>query len=124
MKFLDRSPIPILKSGNCLIASPQVALHDKLALQFKGNLLEKIIETKVNGLIIDLSAIDVVDSFLVRQIGEIASSARIMGTQVIVVGLRPQVAMTLVEMGISLLGVQVARDLERGLAIFGKAGKR
>ncbi len=120
MRILENS-IPILKSGKCLIASPQVALHDKLAIQFKGNLLEKIVQTKVKGLVLDLSAIDVVDSFLVRQIAEIASSARIMGAEVVVVGLRPAVALTLVEMGISLLGVQVARDLEKGLALFNRS---
>lgn len=120
---MEKISIPILKSGDCLIASPQIALHDRLAVEFKGNLLEKIVETKANGLILDLSAIDIVDSFLVRQIGEIASSARIMGSEVVLVSLRPAVALTLVEMGISLNGVKVARNLEKGLAVFNKAGK-
>lgn len=120
---MDKFSIPILKSGDCLIASPQIALHDKLAVQFKENLLERIIDTKAKGMVLDLSAIEVVDSFLVRQIGEIASSAKIMGTKVVVVGLRPAVALTLVEMGIYLNDVSVERDLEKGLAIFNKAGK-
>lgn len=120
---MERFSIPILKSGDCLIASPQVALHDKLAIEFKDNLLKIIIASKAKGLVLDLSAIDVVDSFLVRQIGEIASSARIMGTEVVAVGLRPAVAMTLVEMGIPLTGVKVARDLEKGLTMFSKVGK-
>ena len=121
---MEKFVVPILKSGDCLIASPQIALHDKLAVEFKESLLEKIVDTKVRGLVLDLSAIDIVDSFLVRQIGEIAMSARIMGGEVVVVGLRPAVAMTLVEMGIPLLGAKVARDLEKGLALFGKAGKQ
>lgn len=119
---MERFSVPILKSGDCLIASPQMALHDRLAVEFKGNLLERIISSKAKGLILDLSAIEVVDSFLVRQIGEIAVSARIMGAEVVVVGLRPAVAMTLVEMEIPLLGVKVARDLEKGLELF-KAGR-
>ena len=120
---MEKFTIPILKSGNCLIASPQMALHDNLAVEFKENLLQKIIENKAKGLVLDLSAIDIVDSFLVRQIGEITMSARIMGAEVVVVGLTPAVAMTLVEMGIPLLGAKVARDLEKGLALLGKAGK-
>ena len=101
-----------------------MSLHDRLAVEFKGNLLERIVTSKAKGLVLDLSAIDIVDSFLVRQIGEIAMSARIMGAEVVVVGLRPAVAMTLVEMGIPLLGVKVARDLEKGLALLSQAGKQ
>jgi rsbT antagonist protein RsbS len=100
-----------------------MALHDRLAVEFKGDLLERIVTTKAKGLVLDLSSIDVIDSFLVRQIGEIASSARIMGAKVVVVGLRPAVALTLVEMGISLVGVKIARDLEKGLAMVSKDGK-
>jgi len=121
---LERSVIPILKSGDYLITSPQVALHDKLAVQFKGDVLRRIVETKAKGLVLDISAIDVVDSFLVRQIGEIAMSANIMGAQVVVVGLRPDVAMTLVEMGFSLRGVHTALDLEKGLEVLRRTGRR
>jgi rsbT antagonist protein RsbS len=121
---VEECSIPILKLGDCLIASPQIALHDKLAVQFKDCLLEKIVDTNVKGLVLDLSGIDIVDSFLVRQIGEITVSARIMGAEIVVVGLRPSVAMTLVEMGIPLLGVKIARNLEKGLSIFNKAGNQ
>jgi rsbT antagonist protein RsbS len=117
MSNLEKIIIPILKSGDYLITSPQVALHDKLAIQYKDELLERIVESRAKGLVLDVSAIDVVDSFLVRQIGEIASAASIMGAQVVVVGLRPEVAMTLVEMGLSLRGVRTARDLEKGIEI-------
>jgi len=120
---LERVSIPILKTGDYLITSPQVALHDKMAVQFKDDILRRIVETKAKGLVFDISAIDIVDSFLVRQIGEIAIAANIMGAQVVVVGLRPEVAMTLVEMGFSLKGVHTARDLEKGLEVLGKTRK-
>lgn len=112
---METSTIPILKSGDCLISSPQVALHDKLAVQFKNEVLQQAIETRAKGFVLDVSAIDVVDSFLVRQIGEIAASLNIMGTQTIVVGIRPEVAMTLVEMGYSPERMQTAPNLEIGL---------
>lgn len=121
---MEKTSIPILKSGDYLITSPQVALHDKMAVQFKDDILRRIVETKAKGLVLDISAIDVVDSFLVRQIGEIATAANIMGAQVVVAGLRPEVAMTLVEMGFSLKGVHTALDLEKGLETLRKAGKR
>jgi rsbT antagonist protein RsbS len=124
MTHLEKVMIPILKSGDYLITSPQVALHDKLAVQYKDEILERIVESRAKGLVLDVSAIDVVDSFLVRQIGEIASAASIMGAQVVVVGLRPEVAMTLVEMGLSLRGVRTARDLEKGMKILREVRKQ
>lgn len=117
---LEKVSIPILKSGAYLITSPQVALHDKLAVQFKDDILQRIVETKAKGLVLDISAIDIVDSFLVRVIGEIATAAKIMGAQVVVVGLGPAVAMTLVEMGFLLGGVHTALDLEKGLEVLRK----
>jgi rsbT antagonist protein RsbS len=120
---LEKVTIPILKSGDNLITSPQIALHDKIAVQFKTALLQRIIETKAKGLVLDVSAIDIVDSFLVRQLGEIATAANIMGTQVVVVGLQPSVAMTLVEMGFSLKGVHTARNLEKGFEVLQKIGR-
>jgi rsbT antagonist protein RsbS len=124
MTHLEKVMIPILKSGDYLITSPQVALHDRLAVQYKDEILERIVEARAKGLVLDVSAIDVVDSFLVRQIGEIASAASIMGAQVVVVGLRPEVAMTLVEMGLSLRGVRTARDLEKGIETLRKVRKQ
>lgn len=121
---MEKPSIPILKSGDCLITSPQVALHDKLAVQFKNDILQRIVETKAKGLVLDLSAIDVVDSFLVRQIGEIAAASSIMGGHVVVVGLRPEVAMTLVEMGFLLEGVHTAINLEKGLEVLHKIWRR
>lgn len=121
---MENVSISILKVGHYLITSPQVTLHDKLAVQFKKDILERIVKTKAVGLVLDLSAIDVVDSFLVRQIGEIATAASIIGTEVVVVGLRSTVAMTLVEMGFLLRGVHMARDLEKGLEALQKTGRR
>ena len=89
------SSIPILRLGNFLISSPQIAIHDKIAVQYKDDILQKIVEIKIKGLILDISAIDVVDSFLVRVISDIASSANLMGCPTVVTGMSPAVAITL-----------------------------
>lgn len=109
--------IPILKVGDVLIASIQVALHDASALQFKDDLLQKIHDTKARGVIIDLTAIDVVDSFIGRMIADIAAMSGLMGARVILTGLQPAVAITLVELGLELTGVLTALNLEKGLAM-------
>lgn len=119
---MERATIPILKSGDCLITSPQVALHDKLAIEFKNDILHRTIETRAKGLVLDVSAIDIVDSFLVRQIGEIAAALSVMGAHVVVVGLRPEVAMAWVEMGLPSGEFRTASNLERGLEILRKTG--
>lgn len=109
--------IPILKIGDVLVASIQVALHDASAVQFKDDLLQKIHDTKARGVIIDLTAIDVVDSFIGRMIADIASMSGLMGAQVVLTGLQPAVAITLVELGLELTGVMTALNLEKGLAL-------
>lgn len=109
--------IPILKVGDVLVASIQVALHDASAVQFKDDLLQKIHDTKARGVIIDLTAIDVVDSFIGRMIADIAAMAGLMGARVILTGLQPAVAITLVELGLELPSVLTALNLEKGLAI-------
>jgi rsbT antagonist protein RsbS len=124
MSDLESISIPILKTGEYLITSPQVTLHDRMAVQFKDSVLRKIVETKAKGLVLDVSAIDIVDSFLVRQIGEIATAAGIMGANVVVVGIRPDVALTLVEMGFDLRGIYTAHDLESGLEKLRSIGKK
>jgi rsbT antagonist protein RsbS len=113
---LESLRIPILKIGDVLIASIQVALHDASAVQFKDDLLQKIYDTKARGLIVDLTAVDVVDSFIGRLISDIASMAGLMGTRVVITGLQPAVAITLVELGLELRGVYTALNLEKGLA--------
>jgi len=114
---VEKSTIPILRLGNYLLTSPQIAIHDKIAVQYKDEILQKIVETKVKGLILDISAIDVVDSFLVRVISEIASSANLMGCPTVVSGMSPAVAITLAEMDLSLRGVFTALDIEKSLKI-------
>ena len=109
--------IPILKIGDVLIASIQVALHDASAVQFKDDLLQRIYDTKARGLIVDLTAVDVVDSFIGRLISDIASMAGLMGTSVVITGLQPAVAITLVELGLELPQVLTALNLEKGLAM-------
>lgn len=108
--------IPILQIEQFLVASIQVALHDASAVQFKDDLLVRIHETKARGLILDLTAMDVVDSFLGRLIGDVAEMAGLMGATVVITGLQPAVAITLVELGLELPGVATALNLEKGMA--------
>jgi rsbT antagonist protein RsbS len=107
--------IPILKVENILVASIQVALHDASAIQFKDDLLQKIFETRAHGVIIDLTALDLVDSFIGRMIADIAAMAGLMGTRVVLTGLQPAVAITLVELGLELPNILTALNLEKGL---------
>lgn len=113
---MDIVNIPILKIENFLIASIQVALYDMQAIQFKDAVLQKIYDTKAKGLIIDLTATDVLDSFVGRLISDIAAMARLMGTTVVITGLQPAVAITLVELGLELPGIVTALNLEKGIA--------
>jgi rsbT antagonist protein RsbS len=109
--------IPILKIGSVLVASIQTELHDTTAVQFKDDLLDKIHETKARGIIIDLTAVDIVDSFIGRMIADIAAMAGLMGTEVVLTGLQPAVAITLVELGMELPRVKTALNLEKGLSL-------
>jgi rsbT antagonist protein RsbS len=113
---LESLRIPILKIGDVLIASIQTTLHDSSAVQFKDDLLQRIFETRARGLIVDLTAVEVVDSFIGRLISDIASMAGLMGTRVVITGLQPAVAITLVELGLELPQVLTALNLEKGLA--------
>jgi rsbT antagonist protein RsbS len=112
---MEVARIPILQIENYLVASIQTALHDKAATQFRDDLLERIYATKARGLILDLTAVDVVDSF-----GDIAEMASLMGTTVVITGLQPEVAITLVELGVELRGVTTALNLEKGIAALRK----
>jgi len=107
--------IPILKIEDYLVASIQVALHDRSAVQFKDDILHRIYETKAKGLILDLTAVDVVDSFIGKLIGEIGDMAGLMGAKVVITGLQPAVAITLVELGLELEGIITALNLEKGI---------
>jgi rsbT antagonist protein RsbS len=107
--------IPILKLYNCLLVSIQWELDDQTALQFQEDLLYKIHETGVEGVVIDLTSIDVIDSFIAKILGDVISMSKLMGAQVVMTGIQPAVAITLIELGIHLQDVHTALDLEKGL---------
>lgn len=107
--------IPILKSGDILITSIQIALTDREALQFQDDVLAEVARADAKGLVIDITAMDVVDSFMARVLNETANMAQLMGTRTVIAGMRPAVALTLVEMGRRLVGVETALNLEQGL---------
>ncbi len=108
--------IPILKMGDYLLVSIQVDMHDRLALALQDDLTERIVQHRAHGVLIDISALEIVDSFIGRMIGNIAAMARVLDAQTVVVGMRPAVAITLVELGLSLPGVHTALTVERGMA--------
>ncbi len=104
-----------LKIEEFLLATPQEAMRDLAAVRFRDDVLRRVKESRVNGLILDLSGIDVVDSFMGRTIGEITNSAVLLGIEVVVIGLRPEVAMTMVEMGVSIGQVHPILNLDLAL---------
>ncbi|MED4017335.1 MULTISPECIES: STAS domain-containing protein [Sutcliffiella] len=107
--------IPILKLYDCLLISIQWELDDQTALQFQEDLLNRIHETGVSGVVIDLTSIDMIDSFIAKVLGDVISMSKLMGAQVVLTGIQPAVAITLVELGIHLDEVLTALDLEKGL---------
>jgi rsbT antagonist protein RsbS len=107
--------IPILKMGDSLLVSIQVDMHDRLALTLQDDLTDRIVRTRAKGVLIDISALEVVDSFIGRMLGNIASMARVLDAATVVVGMRPAVAITLVELGLSLKGVKTALSVEQGM---------
>lgn len=109
------SRIPVMKLKNILVVSLQVDLHDRLALELQDDVLRSLSRTGARGLLIDVSGIDVVDSFLGRILGETARMAGLMGARTVLVGVSPAVAITLVELGLSLPDVKTALNLEKGL---------
>jgi rsbT antagonist protein RsbS len=109
------SRIPILQIEDFLVASVQASLHDRAAMEFKDDLLQRIHETKAQGLILDFSALDIVDSFIAKLTGDIAEMSALMGARVVVTGLQPAVAVSLVELGVELRGVSTALNLEKGI---------
>jgi rsbT antagonist protein RsbS len=107
--------IPILRMGEFLLVTIQVDMHDQLALTLQDDLTTKIQATNAKGVLIDISALEIVDSFIGRMIANISAMSRILDAQTVVVGMRPAVAITLVELGLSLTGVGTALDVERGM---------
>lgn len=107
--------IPILKLQNVLLISIQWELDDTTALQFQEDLLHKIHETNASGVVIDLTSIDFIDSFIAKVLGDVISMSKLMGAKVVITGIQPAVAITLIELGITLSDVMTALDLEKGL---------
>jgi len=107
--------IPILKMGKYLLVSIQVDMHDRLAMTLQTDLTDRIVSVHAKGVLIDISALEMVDSFIGRMLGDLAAMSRVLDAETVVVGMRPAVAITLVELGLSLKGVRTALNVERGM---------
>ena len=112
---MDR--IPILKMGDYLLVTVQVDMHDRLAMTLQEDLADRIVKARARAVLIDHSALEVVDSFIGRMLGSIAAIARVLDAETVVVGMRPAVAITLVELGLALPGVRTALNVEKGMEI-------
>jgi len=109
--------IPILRMGTCLLVTIQVDMHDQLAMTLQSDLANAIAARESTGLLLDISALEMVDSFIGRMIANTAAIGRILDVETVVVGMQPAVAITLVELGLSLPGVHTALNVERGMAL-------
>jgi len=121
--------IPILKMGHFLLVTIQVDMHDRLALTLQDDLTNQILKTGAHGVLIDISSLEVVDSFIGRMLGNMANMSRLLDAETVVVGMKPAVAITLVELGVSLKGVRTALNVEKGMELLqeplrSKAGAR
>jgi rsbT antagonist protein RsbS len=116
---MDR--IPILKMGPFLLVTIQVDMHDQLALQLQDDLTARIVAVKARGVLIDISSLEIVDSFIGRMISNIAGMARVLDAETVVTGMQPAVAITLVELGLSLEGVRTALNVDKGMALLQKS---
>jgi len=112
--------IPILRMGRLLLVTIQVDMHDRLALTLQDDLTMRIVQDRAQGVLIDISALEIVDSFMGRTLGNIAGMARILDADTVVVGMRPAVAITLVELGLSLPGVRTALTVEKGMELLAR----
>ena len=112
--------IPILKMGDFLLVTIQVDMHDRLAMTLQDDLTARIVSAHAKGVLIDISALEIVDSFIGRMLADIAAMARVLDAETVVVGMRPAVAITLVELGLSLTGVSTALNVERGMDLLRK----
>ena len=116
---MDR--IPILKIGSFLLVTIQVDMHDQLAMALQEDLTERVVKTRARGVLVDISALDVVDSFIGRMLGNIAAMSRVLDAETVVVGMRPAVAITLVELGLSLPGIRTALNVDKGMELLREA---
>jgi len=114
---VSRASIPILQVGATLLVSVQSDLHDAVAEAFQEDLLQTIEKTGAAGLLVDISGLDTVDSYVARVLADTGRMAKLMGTQTVIVGMRPEVAATLVRMGYSMAGVRTALNVDEGLAL-------
>jgi rsbT antagonist protein RsbS len=115
--------IPILRMGKFLLVTIQVDMHDRLAMTLQDDLTSRIVKDRAKGVLIDISSLDVVDSFIGRMIGDTAAMARVLDAETVVVGMQPSVAITLVELGLALPGVRTALNVERGMALLTAAAR-
>jgi rsbT antagonist protein RsbS len=115
--------IPILKMGEFLLVSIQVDMHDRLAMTLQDDLTDRIVKTRARGVLIDISSLEVVDSFIGRMLGNIAGMSRVLDAQTVVVGMQPAVAITLVELGLQLPGVRTALNVEKGMELLSANGR-
>jgi rsbT antagonist protein RsbS len=116
-------PIPILKIGSTLLATIQIDLHDTVVDSFQNDVLEEIEKTGASGLIVDISALETVDSYVARMLANTGKMAKLMGTSTVIVGMRPAVAATLVRMGYFMEGIDTALSLEEGLQLQAERSK-
>src|SRR4030095_9760941 len=113
--------IPILHMGEFLLVTIQVDMHDRLAMTLQDDLTNKITQSGARGVLIDISSLEIVDSFIGRMLANIAGMSRVLDAQTVVVGMQPAVAITLVELGLSLPGIRTALDVERGMTLLRRA---
>jgi rsbT antagonist protein RsbS len=109
--------IPILQVGEFLLVSIQVDMHDRLAMSLQDDLTTQVVKAQAKGVLIDISSLEVVDSFIGRMLGNMASMTRALGAHAVVVGMRPAVAITIVELGLSLTNVRTALNVDKGMAL-------
>lgn len=109
--------IPILRMGDFLLVTIQVDMHDRLATQLQDDLTDRIAKTSARGVLIDISSLELVDSFMGRMLGNIALMAKVLDAETVLVGMQPAVAITLVELGLSLPGIRTALNVEKGMKL-------
>ena len=116
--------VPVLRMGEVLLVTIQIDLQDHVALALQDDLSARIVQTGARGVLIDISGLEIVDSFIGRMLATMASISRLLDAETVVVGMRPAVAITLVELGLSMGGVRTALDMDKGLAMLGVSTRR